>query len=118
VSGCLSTWLDGEAGAPFGDGAMRDPEQVQPVTYSVIPSKPGGVHAVYDFVIRAAFYDAGRLGLRAVCGAEVHPDSQLPPLEAVCADCGAALPHNAVPRPAPGSPILCDLARIHAEMAR
>lgn len=76
------------------------------------------VHAVWDWMIRAAYHDAGRVVLRAVCRAEVRPDSQLPPPEAVCADCRAALPENAIPRPAPGSPMLRDLTRIYWEMTR
>ena len=89
------------------------------MTFSVIPNaEDKRAHAAWDWMIRAAYHDPGRVVLRTVCGAEVRPDSQLPPPEAVCDSCRAALPEHAIPRPAPGNPMLRDLARIHSEMVR
>lgn len=90
----------------------------QPVTYSVIPGKDRLAHAVFDFVIRAVFLDPDLVKLRAVCGAELLPDNRLPPDGAVCTACREALPANTVSRPAPGSPMLHELARLHAQLGR
>lgn len=100
---------------------MGDLDQTEPLTFSVVPGADGRVHAVLDFVIRAAYHDPGLVKLRAVCGDEVRPDNRLPPPSskgALCARCREALPKNAVPRPGPGSPMLRELARLHAELAR
>jgi hypothetical protein len=96
---------------------MRDLDQLQPMTYSVIPSD-GVAHAVWGWMIRAACLDPGTVKLQAVCCTEVTPEHRLPTPEAACTECRAALPPNAIARPAPGSPMLHELARIHAEMAR
>lgn len=103
---CLSIWPGGEAGAPSEAGEMGDLDQMEPLTYSVVPGADGCVHTVLDFIIRAAYHDPGLVKLRAVCGDEVRPDSRLPPSpkDAVCERCGKALPKNAVPRPEPDSP--------------
>lgn len=93
---------------------------MEPLTFSVVPSRLGGVHAVLDGVIRAAYLDPRLVKLRAVCGDEVRPDNRLPPSpkHALCPRCREALPKNAVPRPGPGSPILHELAELHAELTR
>lgn len=88
-----------------------------PMTYSAIPNTlDRRVHAVWDWMIRAAFVDAGRVRLRAVCAAEARPDNQLTTHSLVCDACRAALPEHAIPRPTPGNPMLAELARVHAEM--
>lgn len=62
---------------------MINGDQMEPLTFSVVPSRLGGVHAVLDGVIRAAYHDPG-----------------------------------GVPRPGPGSPMLRELAELHAELTR
>lgn len=90
-----------------------------PTTFSVIPNtEDKRAHAVWDWMIRSAYHDHGRVVLRAVCGAEVHPDYQLPTGVVPCEACRTTLPEDAIPRPAPGSPLLWDMARIHTELSR
>lgn len=90
--------------------------QHQPtLSYSVIPCTQDQVpHAVWDFVLLALHLGGGRaVALRAVCGHEVVPGNRLPPGGArLCPACRAKLPSLAVARPAPGQPMLNDLARI------
>lgn len=86
-------------------------EERPTLTYSVIPSKRDGLpHAVWDFVLLSFRLDGGTL--RAVCGDEVIPDNRLPPGIRLHRACRVALPVYAVPRPAPGEPMLKELARI------
>lgn len=87
--------------------------------FSVIPSTRGGVHAVYDQTIRRAFCDLSyrTLGLRAVCGHLVLPANQLTAAEP-CPGCVAGLTDADEPRPAPGNPLLVEMARIHAALSR
>lgn len=97
----------------------RYDESRPPMTFSVIPNaEDKRAHAVWDWVIRSAYHDPGRVVLRAVCGTEVHPHNQLPPAAVPCDACRTTLPHDAIPRPAPGSPLLRDMARVHAELTR
>lgn len=93
---------------------------MEPPTFSLIPGTDGIVHAVLDFIIRAAYLDPGLVKLHAVCGDEVRPEDHLPPAptDALCSRCCQAMPENTVPRPGPGSPMLRDLARLHAELTR
>lgn len=99
---------------------MINDDEREPLTFSVVPGAGCIVHAVFDFVIRAAYHDPGLVKLRAVCGDEVCPDSRLPPSlrDALCAGCREALPRNAVPRPGPGSPMLRELAGLHTGLTR
>lgn len=120
MSYCPSIWLGGEAGVPFEGGEMGDFDQMEPLTFSVVPAADGRVHAVLDFVIRAAYHDPGLVKLRAACGDEVRPGNRLPlaPEDALCARCRKALPKDAAPRPGPGSPMLHELAQLHVELGR
>jgi hypothetical protein len=89
------------------------------MTFSIIPdTEDKRVHAVMDWMIRSVCLDPGTVKLRAVCGTEVRPARQLPPAGAPCGKCCSGLPANAIPRPAPGSPMLLELARLHAELTR
>lgn len=99
---------------------MINGDQPEPLTFSVVPSKLGGVHAVMDWMIRAAYHDPALVKLRAVCGDEVRPGNRLPPSpkSALCARCREAMPENVVPRPGPGNPMLRQLAELHAELTR
>ena len=99
---------------------MINVDQPELLTFSVVPGADGIVHAVLDFIIRAAYLDPGLVKLRAVCGDEVRPDNRLPPSpkDALCIRCCQAMPENGVPRPWPGSPMLRELAELHAELTR
>lgn len=82
--------------------------------YSVIPDRDTGVHAVYDQVIRRAFH-CGTLragGLQAVCGQAVLPANRLTAAK-LCQGCTAALAPTDKPRPAPGSPLLREMAALY-----
>lgn len=91
------------------------PNEVHPVRYSIIPSADGDVHAVFDRHISAVFHDGthARQALRSACERPVHPVSYLPQDAELCADCVAALPEMAVPRPAPGTPLLRQMAALY-----
>lgn len=97
----------------------RYDESRPPMTFSVIPNaEDERAHAVWDWVIRSAYHDPGLVVLRAVCGTEVHPANQLPSGAVPCDACRKNLPNNGIPRPAPGNPLLRDMARIHTELTR
>lgn len=87
--------------------------------FSVIPCRRGGVHAVRDQVIRQAACDSSYRthGLRAVCGRMVIPVSDLTGAEP-CPDCAAGLTDADEPRPAPGNPLLKEMARITEALIR
>ncbi|MGH3586959.1 MAG: hypothetical protein ACRDQ0_11605 [Pseudonocardia sp.] len=101
----------------YGSGAGRLDYDTPAQTYSVVPSTRGGVHAVLDGVIRAAFIngtlDTGRLP--AVCGGEVALTGRTPARNAVPHDgCMKALEKlrgRVERRPGPGSPLLYIAAR-------
>ena len=82
--------------------------------YSIVPSRRGGVHAIYDQVIRRAFgdlaYQVG--GLPAVCGHPVWPDNRLT-AAVLCPDCAAALQDTDTPRPAPVNPLLRQMRMLY-----
>jgi hypothetical protein len=88
---------------------------VHPARYSIIPSADGDVHAVFDWNIRAVFHDGthARKVLRSACDRPIDPVSYLPQDAKLCADCVAALPETAVPRPAPGTPLLRQIANLY-----
>lgn len=96
------------------------PNEVRPVRYSIIPSADGDVHAVFDRHIRAVFHNGthARQALRSACERPVHPISHLPQDVELCADCVAVLPDMAVPRPAPGTPLLRQMADLYPESLR
>ncbi|MGH3588800.1 MAG: hypothetical protein ACRDQ0_21030 [Pseudonocardia sp.] len=101
----------------YGSGAGRLDYDTPAQTYSVVPSKTGGVHAVLDGIIRNAFID-GTLGkgrLAAVCGGEVALTGRPPARNAVPHDgCMKALEKQSgrvERRPGPGSPLLYIAAR-------
>lgn len=97
----------------------RTDESRPPMAFSVIPNaEDKRAHAVWDWVIRSAYHGPGPVLLRAVCGTKVYPDNRLPPGVAPCDACRKNLPNDVTPRPAPGSPLLRDMARIHAELTR
>ncbi|MBO0883827.1 MAG: hypothetical protein J2P17_26520 [Mycobacterium sp.] len=109
----LSTIVSGRTRKP-------PPDQVRPVRYSIIPSADGDVHAVFDRHIRAVFHDRthAREVLRSACGRPVHPVSYLPLDAELCADCVVVLPAMAVPRPAPGTPLLRQMADLYPRSLR
>ncbi|MBO0873413.1 MAG: hypothetical protein J2P19_08465 [Pseudonocardia sp.] len=87
--------------------------------YSVIPSKSGGVHAVYDKTIRRAFFDGTHrvAGLSAVCGEAIFPCAYLTAAR-LCPNCATALRDTDIPRPAPGNPLLTQMAILYPGGAR
>lgn len=82
--------------------------------YSTVPSRRGGVHAIYDQEIRRAFgdlaYQVG--GLEAVCGHSVLPANRLT-AAVLCSDCATRLKDTDTPRPAPGNPLLREMALLY-----
>ena len=105
-------------------GASEDDPGQRYVThrYSVIPDKDGTVHAVLDRIVRAVFHNGTyQAGLAALCGEPVHPASWLPVQAKLCAGCedkARTFPGVLVPRPAPGNPLLEQMAALHPGGAR
>lgn len=120
MSCCLSTWLGGEAGALFEDGAVRDPEQVRPVQVQRDPEqvrwRACGVRRRHLGEVLRRTYAAN--GLPAVCGAMVIPVPFLPLGGVLCRSCTDELPENAVPRPALGNALLREMSSLYPESAR
>lgn len=102
---------------------VNNPEQYYAThRYSIIPDIHGGVHAVLDGMVRSVCHSGTwEQGLPALCGTPVHPAKRLPVAARLCADCELKVTTFCgmlIPRPAPGNPLLKEMAALYPGGAR